>query len=30
LGKANADGVKPSLTMETPSLNGLIYDNVTC
>lgn len=30
LGKANDDGVKPSLTMETPSLNGLIYDNVTC
>ena len=30
LGKVNAEGVKPSLTMETPSLNGLIYDNVTC
>jgi rubrerythrin len=30
LGKANAEGVKPSVTMETPSLNGLIYDNVTC
>lgn len=30
LGKANAEGVKPSLTMETPSLNGLIYDNVSC
>ena len=30
LGKANAEGVKPSLNMETPSLNGLIYDNVTC
>ena len=30
VGKANAEGVKPSVTMETPSLNGLIYDNVTC
>jgi hypothetical protein len=30
LGTANAEGVKPSLTLETPSLNALIYDNVSC
>jgi len=29
-GTPSAEGVKPSLTLETPSLNGLIYDFVDC
>jgi len=30
VGAPNADGVKTALTLETPSLNGLIYDFVDC
>ena len=30
IGAPNADGVKAALTLETPSLNGLIYDFVDC
>ena len=30
VGTPNADGVKAALTLETPSLNGLIYDFVDC
>jgi len=30
VGTPNADGVKTALTLETPSLNGLIYDFVDC
>ena len=30
VGTPNAEGIKPSLTLETPSLNGLIYDYVDC
>ncbi len=30
LGIANADGVKTSLSLETPSLNGLVYDEISC
>ena len=29
-GPANSEGVKAPLTMETPSLNGLVYEFVTC
>ena len=29
-GAPSAEGVKTSLTLETPSLNGLIYDFVDC
>lgn len=29
-GPANLEGVKTPLTMETPSLNGLVYEFVTC
>jgi hypothetical protein len=30
VGTPNVDGVKTALTLETPSLNGLIYDYVDC
>ena len=30
LGTPNADGVKTSLSLETPSLNGLVYEDVSC
>jgi len=30
IGAPNADDLKPTLTLETPSLNGLIYDFVDC
>ena len=30
VGTPNADNLKPTLTFETPSLNGLIYDFVDC
>jgi hypothetical protein len=29
-GAPSAEGAKTSLTLETPSLNGLIYDFVDC
>jgi hypothetical protein len=30
LGIANSEGVKTNLSMETPSLNGLVYDEISC
>jgi hypothetical protein len=30
VGPVNADGTRSSLILETPSLNSLAYDNVTC
>ena len=30
IGAPNADGVKTTVAMETPSLNSLVYDYVTC
>ena len=30
LGAPNAEGAKTSMTLETPSLNGLVYDEISC
>jgi hypothetical protein len=30
LGSPNAEGAKTSMTLETPSLNGLVYDEISC
>jgi hypothetical protein len=30
LGAPNSEGVKTNLSMETPSLNGLVYDEISC
>ena len=30
LGAPNSEGAKTSLSMETPSLNGLVYDEISC
>jgi hypothetical protein len=30
VGPVNADGTRSSLILETPSLNSLAYDNITC
>jgi rubrerythrin len=30
IGAPNSEGVKQSLSLETPSLNGLVYDEISC